>query len=101
VSGAKTGRVGFPIGIKRGTQEEFLRSYEGIRHLVAEGVDGHMADRVCQDPNDPDSWLITSEGESLEHVLARERTPEHRDLVKSMRDCFAEAKVEVVKETGH
>ena len=98
------GRVVFLIRIKPGTQEEFLNAYEGIRDLVAEGVDGHLVDQVCQAPDDPDSWLITSEWESLEHFLAWERTQEHRDLVKPMRDCFAEArslKFEVREETGH
>lgn len=102
-AGAK-GRVVFLIRIKPGTQEQFLKAYEGIRHLVAEGVDGHLVDQVCQDPNDEDSWLITSEWESLEQFLAWERTQEHRDLVKPMRDCFAEArslKFEVVEETAH
>ena len=98
------GRVVFLIRIKPGTQEQFLKAYEGIRHLVAEGVDGHLVDQVCQAPDDPDSWLITSEWESLEHFLAWERTEEHRDLVKPMRDCFAEArslKFEVRQETSH
>lgn len=98
------GRVVFLIRIKPGTQEQFLNAYASIRHLVAEGVDGHLVDQVCQAPDDPDSWLITSEWESLEHFLAWERTEEHRDLVKPMRDCFAEArslKFEVKEETSH
>jgi heme-degrading monooxygenase HmoA len=96
--------VVFLIRIKPGTQEQFLEAYGSIRHEVAEGVDGHLVDQVCQDPNDPDSWLITSEWESLEQFLAWERTEEHRDLVKPMRECFAEArslKFEVKEETGH
>jgi heme oxygenase (mycobilin-producing) len=98
------GRVVFLIRIKPGTEEQFLAAYEGIRHLVAEGVPGHLVDQVCRQPDDPDSWLITSEWESLEHFLAWERTQEHRDLVKPMRECFAEArslKFEIVQETGH
>jgi heme-degrading monooxygenase HmoA len=67
-------------------------------------VKGHLVDQVCRAPDDPDSWLITSEWESLEDFLEWERTEEHRDLVKPMRECFAEArslKFEVVEETGH
>jgi heme-degrading monooxygenase HmoA len=100
----KKARVVFLIRVKPGTSEQFLEAYEGIRHLVAEGVEGHLVDQVCQDPNDEDSWVITSEWESLEHFLVWERTEEHRDLVKPMRDCFDEArslKYEVIKETGH
>lgn len=98
------GRVVFLIRIKPGTEQQFLSAYDGIRHLVAKGVEGHLVDQVCRAPDDPDSWLITSEWESLEHFLAWERTQEHRDLVKPMRDCFAEArslKFEVLEETGH
>jgi heme-degrading monooxygenase HmoA len=98
------GRVVFLIKTKPGAQEQFLEAYQGIRHLVAEGVEGHLVDQVCQQPDDPDSWLITSEWESLEHFLVWERTQEHRDLVKPMRECFAEArslKFEVREETSH
>jgi heme oxygenase (mycobilin-producing) len=103
VSDAPKGRVVFLIQLKPGTQEQFLLAYEGIRHLVARGVDGHLVDQVCQSCEDPDSWLITSEWETLDHFLAWERTEEHRDLVKPMRECFAEArslKFEVRQETG-
>lgn len=98
------GRVVFLIKVKPGAKEQFLSAYEGIRHLVAEGVPGHLVDQVCQSPDDPDSWLITSEWETLEHFLAWERTEEHRETVKPMRDCMAEArslKFEVVEETAH
>jgi len=84
------------------TDEQFLEAYEQIRHLVAEGVPGHIVDQVCQMPSDPEQWLITSEWESLDHFLEWERTEEHRDLVKPLRDTFAEArslKFEVRAET--
>jgi heme-degrading monooxygenase HmoA len=98
------GRVVFLIRVQPGKSEEFLEAYEGIRHLVAQGVPGHLVDQVCQSPEDPDSWLITSEWESLDHFLEWERKQEHRDLVKPMRDTFAESrslKFEVREETGH
>ncbi len=104
MSGEAKGRVVFLIRLKPGSEEQFLKAYDGIRDLVAQGVEGHLVDQVCQAPDDPDSWLITSEWRTLEHFLAWERTEEHRDLVKPMRDCFAEArslKFEVRQETGH
>lgn len=97
------GRVVFLIRIKPGMQEAFLEGYDLIRHEVAQGVKGHLVDQVCQSPTDPDSWVITSEWETLEDFLAWERTEEHRDLVKPMRECMAEArslKFEVRAETG-
>jgi heme-degrading monooxygenase HmoA len=100
----KKARVVFLLKLKPGSSEEFLQAYEGIRRDVAEGVPGHIMDQVCSMPDDPDSWLITSEWESLQQFLDWEVTQEHRDLVKPMRDTFAEArslKFEVEQETGH
>jgi heme-degrading monooxygenase HmoA len=97
-----TGRVVFLIRLKPGAEADFLAAYEGIRHLVAEGVPGHLVDQVCQSPDDPETWLITSEWETLAHFLAWERTAEHRELAKPLRDCMAESrsvKFEVREET--
>jgi len=90
--GSSKGRVVFILQLKPGTSEQFLAAYESIRYDVAKGVPGHILDQVCQSPDDEDRWLITSEWESLEHFLAWEATEEHRELVKPMRDCFAEAR---------
>jgi heme-degrading monooxygenase HmoA len=98
------GRVVFLIRIKPGMQDAFLQGYELIRHDVARGVKGHLVDQVCQSPDEPENWVITSEWESLEDFLAWERTEEHRELVKPMRECMAEArslKFIVREETGH
>ncbi|GAC1650240.1 MAG: hypothetical protein NVS4B9_41190 [Ktedonobacteraceae bacterium] len=84
--------------------DQFLEAYQAIRHDVAQGVKGHIVDQVCQSPTDPQDWLITSEWESLDDFLEWERTQEHRDLAKPMRDTFAEArslKYIVREETGH
>jgi heme-degrading monooxygenase HmoA len=101
---AMKGRIVFLLRIKPGMQDEFLKAYEGIRYNVAQGVPGHLVDQVCQSPEDPESWLITSEWQSLDQFYAWEATQEHRDLVKPMRDCMAEArslKFVVQEETGH
>ena len=98
------GRIVFILKLKPGRQEDFLKAYEAIRLDVAHGVKGHIVDQVCQSPDDPDSWLITSEWTSLDAFLAWERTPEHQDMVKPMRDCWSEArslKYVVREETGH
>jgi len=85
-------RVVFLLKLKPGTADQFFEAYEGIRRDVAGGVKGHLVDQVCQDPNDPESVVITSEWDDIEHFLEWERTEEHRDLVKPMRECFAEAR---------
>ena len=85
------GRVVFVIKLKPGMSEQFLEAYEGIRHEVASGVKGHIVDQVCQSPEDEDTWLITSEWESVDDFCAWEETQEHRDDAKPMRECFASA----------
>jgi heme-degrading monooxygenase HmoA len=90
--GNPKGRVVFVIKLKPGMTEQFLQAYEAIRYEVATGVDGHLVDQVCQSPDDAESWLITSEWESLDDFLAWERTEEHRELAKPLRDCMAEAR---------
>jgi len=86
------GRVVFVITVKPGMNDAFLAAYEGMRYDVASGVPGHIADQVCQAPDDESSWLITSEWESLDHFLAWEATEEHRELARPLRDCMAEAR---------
>jgi heme oxygenase (mycobilin-producing) len=98
------GRVVFVLRIQDGKVDQFLQAYNAIRDDVAQGVKGHILDQVCQSPTDPQEWLITSEWESLDDFLDWERTQEHRDLAKPMRDTFAEArslKYVVREETGH
>jgi heme-degrading monooxygenase HmoA len=97
------GRIVFQLKLKPGREGDFLEAYEAIRHEVAQGVEGHIVDQVCQSIDDPQSWLITSEWQNIDAFLDWERTQEHRDLVKPMRDCWDEAKSHkyVVKlETG-
>jgi antibiotic biosynthesis monooxygenase (ABM) superfamily enzyme len=98
------GRVVFHIRLKPGREQDFLKAYEAIRDLVAQGVPGHLCDQICQSIDDPLNWLITSEGDRIESFLEWERLPEHRDLVKPMRDCWEDArshKFVVRLETGH
>jgi heme-degrading monooxygenase HmoA len=89
--GRGKGRVVFIVRVKPGMEEAFLKAYESIRYEVAQGVKGHIVDQVCQSPEDPDRWVITSEWESLDDFYAWESTEEHRDLAAPMRECMAEA----------
>jgi heme-degrading monooxygenase HmoA len=98
------GRVVFHIRLKPGREDDFLQAYQGVRHLVAEGVKGHILDQICQSIADPLDWLITSEWEDIADFLEWERDPAHTALVKPMRECWDEAKSHkyVVRlETGH
>ncbi|MFK3983427.1 antibiotic biosynthesis monooxygenase family protein [Micromonospora sp. NPDC050397] len=85
-------RVVFLIRVPGERTDEFLRAYERIRYQVAEGVPGHLVDQVCRSATDPEQWLITSEWRSLADFEAWERSGDHRELVKPMRECMTEAR---------
>ncbi|MEU1277175.1 antibiotic biosynthesis monooxygenase [Streptomyces sp. NPDC005805] len=89
---AGAARVVFLIRVPADRQRDFLDAYEEIRFQVARGVPGHLRDQVCRSATDPEQWLITSEWRDLADFETWERSPEHRDLVKPMRDCFTEAR---------
>ncbi len=81
----------FVLKLKPGSEETFwANDHIRLRHDV--GVRGHLVDQVCQSPDNPLDWLITGEWETLDHFLEWEKTQEHHDLAKHLRDCFAEAK---------
>ncbi|MFI7079086.1 antibiotic biosynthesis monooxygenase family protein [Micromonospora sp. NPDC049903] len=90
--GPQRGRVVFLVRVPVDRTDDFLRAYEAVRHLVADGVPGHLVDQVCRSATDPEQWLITSEWASLTDFEAWERSPEHRDLVRPMRECFTDAR---------
>lgn len=92
MSSTPVARIVFLIRVPQDRTAAFLDAYEQIRYDVAGGVDGHLVDQLCRSDSDSEQWLITSEWESLEHFLAWERTPEHRDLVRPMRVCMTETR---------
>jgi heme-degrading monooxygenase HmoA len=79
------------VRLEPGAEEEFLRRYGRLADRVAQGLDGHVAHRLCQDLEQEDRWVIESHWESLEAEEAWERHPDHRELLGAMRECWAEA----------
>ncbi|GLH99314.1 hypothetical protein Pa4123_45890 [Phytohabitans aurantiacus] len=59
-------RILFFARVAEDGEEDFLAAYERIRHKVAQAP-GHVLDQLCQSPNDPREWLITSEWETPAH----------------------------------
>ncbi|WP_320064130.1 antibiotic biosynthesis monooxygenase family protein [Micromonospora sp. RTGN7] len=83
-------RVVFLVRVPDERTGDFLRAYQSIRHLVAEGTPGHLVDQVCRSATNPEQWLITSEWVNLAAFEAWERSAQHRDLVQPLRECFSE-----------
>jgi heme-degrading monooxygenase HmoA len=59
-------RILFFARVPQGGEDNFLEAYDSIRERVA-AADGHLAEQLCQSPDDSREWLITSEWESAEH----------------------------------
>ncbi|RAY13059.1 antibiotic biosynthesis monooxygenase [Actinomadura craniellae] len=100
---AGRGRVVFLVRVPAERQADFLAAYQKVRHLVADGVPGHLVDQVCRSDDDPEQWLITSEWARLEDFRRWEASPEHRELVRPLRECMTEARslrFSVVAQTG-
>jgi quercetin dioxygenase-like cupin family protein/heme-degrading monooxygenase HmoA len=95
-------RILFSVRVAEAKRAEFLAAYEKVRHSVAR-VPGHVRDQICQGSDDPDQWLITSEWTSLADFYAWEKSEQHREVVRPMRDCYTEPQFQsfaVVAETS-
>lgn len=86
------GRVIFAVRVYEGQEEQFRKAYDAIRATLPD-TKGHIKDQLCQSPDDPRSWCITSEWESVDIFWQWEKSEDHRQLVKPMIDCFEERKV--------
>ncbi|MEU4240817.1 antibiotic biosynthesis monooxygenase family protein [Actinoplanes sp. NPDC026619] len=95
-------RILFSVRVAEERRTDFLTAYEKVRYSVA-GVPGHVRDQICQSSDDPDQWLITSEWSSLADFFAWEKSDEHREVVRPMRDCYSQPEFRsfsVVAETS-
>ncbi|WP_225839733.1 cupin domain-containing protein [Streptomyces sp. NK08204] len=86
---AGTARILFGMTVAEEKREAFLAAYEKVRFSVA-ATPGHIRDQICQSPDNPEKWLITSEWTSVADFFAWERSEEHKELVKPMRECYSD-----------
>jgi heme-degrading monooxygenase HmoA/oxalate decarboxylase/phosphoglucose isomerase-like protein (cupin superfamily) len=86
--GIQTARINFSMRVAEEKRADFLAAYEKVRYNVANTA-GHIRDQICQVPDDPDQWMITSEWASMEDFWAWEKSDEHKELVRPMRACYS------------
>jgi quercetin dioxygenase-like cupin family protein/heme-degrading monooxygenase HmoA len=99
---AETARIMFSMRVAEEKRADFLAAYEKVRHSVA-NTPGHIRDQICQSPDDPAQWMITSEWTSVADFFAWEKSEEHKDLVRPMRACYTDPEFRsfaVVAETA-
>ncbi|MFH8702655.1 cupin domain-containing protein [Streptomyces rubrogriseus] len=86
---AGTARILFMVKVAEEKREDFLAAYEKVRFNVAAAL-GHIRDQICQSPDDPEKWLIVSEWKSTEDFFAWEKSDEHKEVVRPMRECYSD-----------
>jgi heme oxygenase (mycobilin-producing) len=79
------------VHVAPGREEDLLRAYAALRARLEEGVPGLLGHQLCQNADDTRRWIITSEWESLEASTRWDRSAEHDELVRPLRDCFERA----------
>lgn len=99
---AAPARILFTVTVADGKEADFLAAYEKVRYSVMK-TPGHIRDQICQASDDPQRWLITSEWTSLTEFFAWEKSEEHKEMVRPMRECYTATEFRsfsVVSETG-
>jgi heme-degrading monooxygenase HmoA len=77
--------------VSPGGEEDVQRAYSALRARLEQGVPGLLGHQLCQNVDDPQRFIITSEWEDLEASTSWDRSAEHDELVKPLRQCFEEA----------
>jgi heme-degrading monooxygenase HmoA len=80
--------------VKDGRGSEFERVWRAIAEEVRK-VPGNMRQTLERDPDDPDSFVVTSDWSSREEFGKFERSPEQDDLTAPIRELRASARMTV------
>ena len=79
------------VHLAEGREDELLEAYGELEQRVSQGVPGHICHQLCQAPEQPLRWTITSEWDDLDSALAWQRSPEHHELIKPLRELWERA----------
>ena len=80
--------------VKDGRGDDFEREWRAIADHVRK-VPGNVRQALTRDPDDPDSFVVTSDWSSREAFGEFERSPEQDDLTAPLRDLRASARMTV------
>jgi heme-degrading monooxygenase HmoA len=86
-----TARFVLEVHLKAGREDDLLAAYSALRSRLEQGVDGLISHQLCQSVDDADTWIITSEWDSLEASSHWDRSEEHDALVRPLRECWDRA----------
>lgn len=87
-------RATLHMKVKPGRGADFERAWEAIAEQVR-NVPGNIRQALTRDPEDPDSFEVTSDWNSREQFGEFERSPEQDDLTAPLRELRASAHMTV------
>jgi heme-degrading monooxygenase HmoA len=80
--------------VKDGRGADFEREWRAIAEKVRT-VPGNVRQALTRDPDDPDSFVVTSDWSSKEDFSKFERSPEQDELTAPLRDLREAARMTV------
>src|SRR5690606_27945941 len=83
------------LKIKAGHEDEFQQVWKGIAEQVAKAP-GNVRQSLLRDPNDPSSFVLTSDWSDREKFHAFETSPEQDDLTAPIRSLRETARMTVL-----
>jgi quinol monooxygenase YgiN len=80
--------------VKDGRGDDFEREWRVIAEEVRKAP-GNLRQALTRDPDDPDSFVVTSDWSDREAFSEFERSPEQDELTAPLRDLRASARMTV------
>jgi len=80
--------------VKDGRGSDFEREWRAIAEEVRK-VPGNLRQTLTRDPDDPDSFVVTSDWSDRDAFSKFERSPEQDELTAPLRDLRASARMTV------
>jgi heme-degrading monooxygenase HmoA len=87
-------RATLHMKVKDGRGPDFERAWSAIAEQVRK-VPGNVRQTLARDPEDADSFVVTSDWESREVFGEFERSPEQDDLTAPLRELRSSARMTV------
>lgn len=93
-------RATLQMKVKDGRGADFEREWSAIAEEVRKAP-GNLRQALTRDPDDPDSFVVTSDWISREEFGKFERSPEQDDLTAPLRELRASAQMTVYELVVH
>ena len=86
--------------VKAGREEEFQQAWRSIAAQAKQAA-GNVRQALLRDPQNPSTFILTSDWESRDHFTRFERSPEQDELTAPLRELRESAKMTVYDLIDH